>query len=303
MYNNYRNTRGGHRPRHRDYRLYRIMDVAVLVGDLRFIVDFAVMTSVSGLFCEVAQGVIDAISGSNGPFAFDFTPFVRHTDKLGLFFKFCANQSVHLSIADAIDVLLIADEWGCPDLVSRLTSYLQDSDCSRELISTLALADLAGDSSPALISLVASYFESVHSSPLFADLSPALVNRIISNPNCRWPSRAAYARFVAGSLSRHGVDAIPLLKHVKLVHLDLSDLLPIQHELEMCGISEMFPDVSYVIELKEKEIDLPRLAQEARKKENAPKAPQSQTLLQKKPQGPAGGVPTSGSISSLRFLK
>ena len=230
------------------------MEVAICVGTVRHHVDAALMKETSLLFSRALESIRKS-DPSGGQIAIDLTGTLHRTEQLNLFFKFCRNPSMRLSTAEAMDLLLIADEWQCPKLVSQLLHFVLETATPQEIFSWISVESVAGPAPP-LVALLAHNFESLMSHPSFADLDPALVAAALAHPDCRRPSRNEHARLAASLVRRRGFDALPVMEGLNFLYVDLPFLTELQRELKAAGADLFYPDLPIVIELKDKEAKL-----------------------------------------------
>ena len=231
------------------------MEVAVCVGAVRFHVDAVLMSETSLLFSRALESILDSDTSSGGQLALDLTGALHRTEHLSLFLRFCRNQSMRLSTPEAMDVLLIADEWQCPKLVSQLLHLVLETATPQEIFSYISVESVAGPAPP-LVALLAHNFERLLSHPSFADLDPSLVAAALAHPECRRPSRNDHARLAVSLVQRHGFDALPVVASLNLLYVDLELLTELQRELKAIGAELFYPDLPLVIELKDKEAKL-----------------------------------------------
>jgi hypothetical protein len=130
---------------------------------------------------------------------------IKHMQGLSLFFSFTSNSSVEFSTAtDALNVLLIAEEWDCPSLVLKLLSLLADHGIAHDII-TFAREH---QSSKIVIDLLAYRFGD------FAQSSPReLFELVDSKIRCQVPGSPYFQRGFLDFLIQGGTiaDVAPLL--------------------------------------------------------------------------------------------
>ncbi|OHT08773.1 hypothetical protein TRFO_22697 [Tritrichomonas foetus] len=229
----------------------------IIIDDQREYVNEKMMMLQSGLF---SRRYIEYQSGQQKGYSLNFSDIKNKGRNLKQYFNIFRGQPANLEISDLYSLLLIAEEWESPEIVTQLKLFLQANTSAQELLAKFAFDINAKlEVAQSLVDLVSSKCRDIYQSPTFLNLPPNYLCMILSNPNCALPRRDLFDKLILQLIEKHEYKCASLVNKIDFLSTEYETLTELNALLNKIKLSEMYPNVKRVLFLRTCEIEKNKL--------------------------------------------